>query len=159
MKCDDVLPALEIGDAAQERAARLHARDCPACATAMGRWLALKSSLATAPALTDQERLIWRAARREMPARLRLPRIWEVGAAAIAASVVVVLLWPRPVPGPAAAAPVEALAFSAERAEQEFAHFDRQLDQIDSELTALSNRIAMADAKRKAAELMDQYRH
>ncbi len=159
MTCDDVLPALEIGDAAEEQAARQHMLDCPACTAAMARWLGLKSSLAVAPALTDQERLIWREARRESSARPRLLRAWVVGAAVIAASVVVVLLWPRTVPRPTQAPLIEALTFSAERAEKEFAVFDRQLDQIDSELAALANRIIIADVKRKVADLMDQYRH
>lgn len=158
MTCDEVLPALEMGDAAQEREACSHVQDCPACAAAVARWLALKSSLSEAPALTDQERIIWRGARRESYARTRLPRLWVVGAAAFAASVAVALLWPRPGIEPIPKPRIEALAFSAERANQEFATLDRQLDQIDSELKGLSNRIALADVKRKTAELMDQYR-
>jgi len=67
------------------------------------------------------------------------------------------LLWPRPLPGPVPVSPVETLAFSAERAEREWTAFDRQLDQVESELTTLSDRIARADAKRQAADLMDQY--
>jgi hypothetical protein len=84
--------------------------------------------------------------------------MWLVGTGAIAASVVVALMWPEPAPRPIAEPPIEVLAFSGERAKQEFAAFDKQLDQIDNELAELANRIALADAKRKAAELTDQYR-
>ncbi|HTK76666.1 MAG TPA: hypothetical protein VL371_15470 [Gemmataceae bacterium] len=157
MTCDEVLPALEMGDVVQEQAARRHVRECPACAAAIDRWLALKASLTDAPALTDRDRAVWRDARRDLLPRMRRPRLWVVGAAAVAAAVLVALLWPRPLPGPVPVSPVETLAFSAERAEREWTAFDRQLDQVESELTTLSDRIARADAKRQAADLMDQY--
>jgi hypothetical protein len=54
--------------------------------------------------------------------------------------------------------PVESLTFAPDRAAREFAIFDRQLDQFDNELSAVSNRIALAEAKREAAELSDRYR-
>jgi hypothetical protein len=157
MTCDDVLPALELGDAAQQDAARQHARDCPACAAAVGRWLALKSALADAPALTDQERALWRAARQGSSPRVWRPRLWVAGAAAVAATVLVALLWPRPAPPPTPGPSVEALAFSAERSGRELAAFGRQLDQVDRELAALSERIVLAEARRMAAGLAEQY--
>ena len=127
----------------------------------MRRWLALKAALIEAPPLTDQERAVWRAQEEVVP-RKRRPLIWASAGAAVAAAVLVLLLRPRPLPpptpGPAPGPPVESLTFSPERAAREFASFDRQLDQFDDELTAVSNRIALGDAKRQAAELSDRYR-
>lgn len=160
MTCDDVLPALEIGDAVRGDAARRHAQDCPACAAAVTRWLAVKTSLGATPTLSDVDRAAWRDARREVVARPRPRRHWLVGAAAVAASVAVALAWPRPAPDPqvAPAAPLEVLAYSPERAAEEYADFDRRLDQLDGELATLPDRIALADARRTAAELTAQYR-
>jgi hypothetical protein len=158
MTCDDVLPALEMGDAALMEEARRHVQDCPGCAAALERWLALKSALAVTPRLIDRERFIWREARRESFVRSRSAGLWAIGAVAIAASVVIALSWPRPGHVSTLAPPIEALAFSTELANQELAALDRQLDQIDSELKTLSNRVALVDAKREAADLLNQYR-
>ena len=159
MTCDDVLPALELGDAARRQAARNHARTCPACTAAVGRWSAVKSALAATPALTDRDRALWRDARSGSPSQPRVPRAWLAGAA-LAAGVGVALLWPRPVPEPepSPAPPPEVLTESPERVAAEFAAFDRRLDQLDGELAALENRIAVADARRTAAELAAEYR-
>jgi hypothetical protein len=127
----------------------------------MRRWLELKSALSETPPLSDQDRSIWRAAQGEtVPRNPRLPLILAGAGAAVAAGVLLLLLWPRPAPpptpGPTPA--VETLTFSPERAAQEFANFDRQLDQFEKELTVVSNRVALADAKREVAELGDRYR-
>lgn len=159
MTCDDVLPALELGDAARRQAARGHARDCPTCTAAIGRWQALKSALAATPALTDRDRSSWRDARSGPPPRPRSPRAWLAGAA-VAACVGVALAWPRRAdePPPSSVPPLEVLTESPERVAEQFAAFDRRLDELDGELAALENRIAVADARRTAAELTAEYR-
>jgi hypothetical protein len=159
--CNDILPALEMGDAEWQQLARRHAADCPACAAAIRRWLALKTALGEAPLLTDQERAVWLAAQGKSFSRNRRPMmIWASAGAAAAAVVLAFLLWPRPVPRsiPGPMPPVESLTFAPERAAREFASFDRQLDQFDNELSAVSNRLALADAKRQAEELGHRYR-
>jgi hypothetical protein len=159
--CDDVLSALELGDAGRQREARRHAAGCPACAVAMRRWLALKADLVEVSQLTERERAIWHSQAVVIPRKRRLLVGAGVGAA-VAAGVLGLLLTsrpsPAPAPGPAPGPPVESQTFSPERAAREFANFDRQLDQFDNELTAISKHIALAEAKREAAELSDRYR-
>lgn len=154
MTCDDVLPALELGDASRQRAARAHAEGCAACLAAVEHWAAVKSSLAATPALTERDRATWRDARRE-PRPRRLPRAWLAGAAALV-GVGVALLWPRPLPPPEL--PPEVWTESPSPVAPEFADLDRRLDQLDGELTALENRIALADVRREAAKLAAEYR-
>ena len=158
MTCDDVLPALELGDAPRQRSAHAHAAKCPACAAALEHWAAVKSSLAATPALTDRDRALWRDNRRGPPPR-RLPRAWLAGAAVVTGvGVAVALSWPRPQPLPPPELPPEVRTESPTPVAPELADLDRRLDQLDGELAALENRIALADVRREAAQLAAEHR-
>jgi hypothetical protein len=157
--CDDVLSALEFGDAAERENARRHARSCPACAAAIDRWLALRAALTDIPPLTDRDRAVWHAAVKGPAGRRRPSLWWAAGAAAVAATILLALLWPRPGPKPRPGPEPrgEVLTFSPERTERDLTDLGRQLDRVENELTSLANRIAAADARRQAAELKDRY--
>jgi hypothetical protein len=62
MNCEQILAALETGDAHEQDDARHHIESCPSCAAAVAALEELKSALAEPALLTESNRAAWMAA-------------------------------------------------------------------------------------------------
>jgi hypothetical protein len=62
MNCEQILAALETGDAREQDDARHHIRSCPSCAAAAAAFEELKSALAEPSLVTEIDRSAWLAA-------------------------------------------------------------------------------------------------
>lgn len=62
MNCEQILAALETGDAREQDEARRHIESCPTCAAAVAALHELKSALAEPAPVTDADWSLWLAA-------------------------------------------------------------------------------------------------
>jgi hypothetical protein len=169
MTCDDFLPALETGGYFRRAAAKRHAAACPACARSLAAWEALKRELAAAPALTPRERDLWTAAAGTAAGRPRVRRLRRAVDFAIAASLLglatYLFLHSRKPDGNTEAPPrasstpvVIVTAVSPASVAIELSPLEQRLARLEAELATLSQRAELADLRRQAATLLDEYR-
>jgi hypothetical protein len=169
MNCDEFLPALETGGFFRRRAARRHAARCSACAQTLAAWRALKHGLTAAPPLTGRQRDLWTSVAQPRQVRPRANYTRGRAALAVAAAVLLAVSWwslrsynPRPPEQPATPsqiAQVTVVPISLESIAREVFPLEQRLEQMETELAALSRRAAFADLKRQTETLLQAYRY
>ncbi len=162
MNCDDLLPALETGGFLRRRAARRHAAACPACARVLERWQDLKRALAAPAPLTDRERELVADA---IEPRLPVPRAWSFRpvlvtglAASLVLTAVVLSLRRGDGPTPPGGTEIRVASVTAQDVADACGPLEADLDRVERQIAALSERVQLGDVKRQAGTLLDQYR-
>ena len=169
MNCDEFLPALETGGFFRRRAACRHAARCSACAHTLAAWRALKHELTAAPPLNGRQRDLWTSVARPGQVRPRANYTGRRAALAVAAAVLLMVSWwslrspnprpPEPRAAPAQIAQVTVVPISLESIAREVFPLEQRLEQMETELAALSRRAALADLKRQTETLLEAYHY
>jgi hypothetical protein len=162
MNCEDFLPALETGDAAQQREARQHAAVCPRCAAAQASLVRLKSVLAAHEPLPAAARAVWeQAARAPAPEPLRrpnwLPRLAGLLTASAACAVVFILVIPRDAGRGRIAGISGSTTVIEHDSTAELAHLKAAVDSLDGNLVALAEHAERLETEREIALTLNQY--
>lgn len=168
MKCDEVLPALEMGSFWTRRKARRHLATCPACAAAVAHWQGSKCRLASPEPLTDYHRRLWRTATDRAVEPWRSHRLrWAIGI--VVAGILIVgtlLLLPsrnHPIPESPreefvrTMTPVEVYPVPPEYVAKQFAPLEQKLDALEDAMNRFILAAEKRDAELQLARLLQDY--
>jgi hypothetical protein len=162
MKCEELLPALEMGRFWQRWQARRHARRCPECQRLLASWQTLRTALNRPETVSQSQRELWNGSAPEvsLPARVLPQWGWAI-ASLVLVTGATIILWPRQRANRPEVvhqvSPVEISFPSPERIDPAFRSFEQQLHAFEVELDHLIQVAESSEAERNLAQLIQEH--